>query len=238
MDKEIDDIKAVEEMEQQEAVGYRELLLPWVRPMLIVGVGLAIIQQLSGINTVIYFAPSILQATGFDASAAILGTVGVGIMNTLMTVVAIVLLDRVGRRVLLLVGLVGMTVSLGTLGLIYLLIGLSGVVGYAALACVTVYVACFAFSLGPIVWLMMSEIFPLQVRGSAMSVATIALWVSNIVVALTFLSMIERFGNTATFWLYGLICAAAWVFVYLLVPETKERSLEEIEADLRERAAV
>lgn len=84
----------------------------------------------------------------------------------------------------------------------------------------------------------MSEIFPLQVRGSAMSVATIALWVSNIVVALTFLSMIERFGNTATFWLYGLICAAAWVFVYLLVPETKERSLEEIEADLRERAAV
>jgi MFS family permease len=108
----------------------------------------------------------------------------------------------------------------------------------AALACVTVYVACFAFSLGPIVWLMMSEIFPLQVRGSAMSVATIALWVSNIVVALTFLSMIERFGNTATFWLYGLICAAAWVFVYLLVPETKERSLEEIEADLRERSAV
>jgi predicted MFS family arabinose efflux permease len=133
---EINDIQAVEKMERQEAVGYRELLLPWVRPMLVVGVGLAIVQQLSGINTVIYFAPSILEATGFEALAAILGTVGVGVMNTLMTIVAIVLLDRVGQRPLLLMGLFGMIVSLGALCLIYLLPSLSGVVGYAALVCV------------------------------------------------------------------------------------------------------
>lgn len=104
VEEEIDEIRAVEELERREAVGYRELLLPWVRPVLVVGVGLAVIQQISGINTIIYFAPSILEASGFEASAAILGTVGVGVMNTLMTIVAIALLDRVGRRPLLLRG--------------------------------------------------------------------------------------------------------------------------------------
>lgn len=238
VEDEIAEISAIEERERQEAQGWGELLQPWVRPMFVVGVGLAIIQQITGINTVIYFAPSILEATGFGASASILGTVGVGVVNVGMTIVAIMLIDRVGRRPLLLVGLIGMILSLGMLGLVNLLPSLSGVVGYAALACVTMYVASFAVSLGPIVWLMISEIYPLKVRGSAMSVATIALWLTNVVVAVTFLSMLQLLGNTFTFWMYALIGIAAWIFIYFLVPETKERSLEEIEADLRERASV
>lgn len=235
VEDELREISSIEEQERREARGWGELVQPWVRPMLIVGVGLAIIQQITGINTIIYFAPSLLNKTGLGASAAIFDTVGIGIVNVLMTIVALALLDRVGRRPLLLAGLAGMVVSVALLGLVYMLPTLKGAIGYAALFFIMAYVACFAFSLGPGVWLMISEIYPLKVRGSAMSLATIALWLTNVVVALTFLSMIDALGATATFWLYAGIGILAWIFIYFLVPETKGRSLEEIEAELRER---
>lgn len=203
-----------------------------VRPMLVVGVGLAIIQQITGINTIIYFAPSILRATGFGTSGAMLSTVGVGIVNVALTVVAIGLVDRLGRRPLVLIGLAGMALSAVLLGSVYLLPDLRGAAGYAALIAIAGYVAFYAVSLGPVVWLMISEIYPLRIRGSAMSVSTIALWLTNVVVALTFLSMFAALGGTATFWIYAGICLAAWLFTYFLVPETKQRTLEEIEADL------
>ena len=131
-------------------------------------------------------------------------------------------------------GLVGMIISLVLLGLAFLLPALSGVVGVLSTVCLMLFVASFAVSLGPVFWLMISEIYPLKVRGSAMSVATIANWASNFVVALTFLSLVEALGQTATFWLYALVSIGAWFFVYFLVPETKGRTLEKIEEDLRQ----
>ena len=229
-----DELADIERVENQEEEGVGELRAPWVRPALIVGIGLAIFQQITGINTIIYYAPTILKETGFGASASILATVGVGVVNVLLTVVAIWLVDRVGRRPLLLFGLIGMIISLVLLGLAFLLPALSGVVGVLSTVCLMLFVASFAVSLGPVFWLMISEIYPLKVRGSAMSVATIANWASNFVVALTFLSLVEALGQTATFWLYALVSIGAWFFVYFLVPETKGRTLEKIEEDLRQ----
>lgn len=230
--EEMRSITEVLNRQRAETPRLAELANKGVRPMLIVGVGLAIIQQITGINTIIYFAPSILRETGFGTSGAMLSTVGVGVVNVVLTVVAIFLIDRLGRRPLALSGLGGMVLCAALLGAVYLLPDLRGFAGYAALICIAGYVACYAASLGPVVWLMISEIYPLRIRGSAMGVSTIALWLTNVIVALTFLSMFAAIGPTATFWIYAAICLAAWLFTYFLVPETKQRSLEQIEAEL------
>lgn len=231
VEKELTEIAA--SLNQQEG-SWRELLGASLRPALIVGIGLAVFQQFTGINTVIYYAPTIFQFAGLhSASAAILATVGVGVVNVLLTIVALRLLDRVGRRPLLLYGLVGMIISLGVLGFAFLSPALSDVVAWVAVISVAVYVACFAIGLGPVFWLMIAEIYPLKIRGRAMSVATVANWGSNLMVALTFLSLLHALGRAWTFWLYGIVGVLAWIFVYKMVPETKGRTLEEIEAHWR-----
>ncbi|HLW81485.1 MAG TPA: sugar porter family MFS transporter [Candidatus Acidoferrales bacterium] len=218
--------------------GLREIFSAAVTPALVVGIGLAIFQQFTGINTVIYYAPTIFQFAGFkSASAAILATAGIGAVNVLLTIVALRLLDRAGRRPLLLYGLVGMIISLGVLGFAFLSGSLSSTVAWVAVISVAVYVACFAIGLGPVFWLMIAEIYPLRVRGQAMAVATVANWGANLLVALTFLSLLHSLGRPWTFWLYGIIGIMAWVFVYTLVPETKGRTLEQLEEYWRTRHA-
>ncbi len=236
VEQEIQEIQAIKRQEeQQEQVGYRELLAPFLRPALIVGVGLAIFQQVTGINTVIYYAPTILQSTGFSAGTAIAATsVGVGLVNVGFTVLAVWLIDRVGRKPLLFVGLIGMIVALFVLGLVFAL-GAAGstLLGVLATLCLALYIASFAISLGPVFWLMISEIYPLNIRGKAMSVASLCNWGSNFIVSLTFLLLVNALGQTGTFWIYAAIGILAWIFIYFLVPETKGRSLEEIEASFR-----
>ena len=228
------ELREIKKSEQQQTGEWTELLAPLVRPALIVGIGLAILQQVTGINTVIYYAPTIFQFAGLTSAAvAILATVGVGITNMLMTLVAIRLVDRVGRRPLLLTGLAGMILSLGVLGLAFLLPNLSSALGWIAAGSLALYVGSFAIGLGPVFWLLISEIYPLKIRGLAMSIASIANWGSNLIVALTFLTLIQVVGRPGTFWLYGLVGVGAWLFAYSMVPETKGRSLEEIEAHWR-----
>jgi len=218
---------------------WRELLSPALRPALIIGIGLAAFQQFTGINTVIYYAPTIFQLAGLKSnSVAILATAGVGIVNVLMTVVALWLLDRAGRRALLLWGIVGMVITLGFLGFAFVSPNLTQILSPVAVVCVMLYVACFAISLGPVFWLMISEIYPLKIRGRAMGVATVSNWGSNMIVALTFLSLLEWLGHAWTFWVYALVGVAAWIFVYKLVPETKGKTLEEIEAEWRSRGQI
>ncbi|HZC44384.1 MAG TPA: sugar porter family MFS transporter [Acidobacteriaceae bacterium] len=227
--QELAEIKA--DLSLQEG-SWRELLNPSLRRPLIIGIGLAIFQQFTGINTVIYYAPTIFQLAGLhSASAAILATVGVGVVNVLLTIVALRMLDRAGRRPLLLYGLVGMVISLGVLGGAFLLAGSSSIVAWLAVISLAVYVACFAIGLGPVFWLLISEIYPLKIRGRAMGVATMMNWGSNLIVALTFLSLLHSLGRSATFWLYAVIGIIAWFFVYRLVPETKGRTLEQIDAE-------
>jgi sugar porter (SP) family MFS transporter len=210
---------------------WRDLLSPALRPALIVGIGLAILQQITGINTVIYYAPKIIQSAGISsASVAILATAGIGTVNVLMTIVSMWLIDRVGRRPLLLTGIAGMVVTLGVLGWAFHAASASGALVWLTIASIMVYVASFAISLGPIFWLLIAEIYPLKVRSSSEGLAAAFNWGSNLLVSLTFLTLLNRIGPTSTFWLYGLCAIGAWLFSYYLVPETKGHTLEQIEA--------
>jgi MFS transporter, SP family, galactose:H+ symporter len=213
-----------------------DLLAPSIRPALVVGIGLAVFQQVTGINTVIYYAPLIIQSAGISsASGAILATAGIGVVNVLMTIVAMWLIDRMGRRPLLLVGIAGMAITLGLLGLAFHMSGKSVALVWLAVISMMVYVGSFAISLGPIFWLLISEIYPQKIRNSAEGVSAAFNWGSNLLVSLTFLTLLQMIGPTRTFWLYGLFAVAAWIFSYVRVPETRGRTLEEIEEFWRSR---
>jgi SP family galactose:H+ symporter-like MFS transporter len=231
VDKELDEIK--NSLKKQKA-GRAELFNPLVKPALIIGIALAVFQQVTGINTVIYYAPKIFQFAGItSSSAAIFSTLLVGVINVVFTVVAILLLDRVGRRPLLLVGLAGMVSSLTLLGISFYVSSLFGLLGPLATAGLMIYVASFAIGLGPVFWLLISEIYPLKVRGLAMSIASEANWGSNLIIALTFLTLIQLLSRAGTFWFYAIVGALAWIFCYKMVPETKGHTLEEIESHWR-----
>ncbi|WP_434619078.1 sugar porter family MFS transporter [Arthrobacter sp. A5] len=231
---ELADIQQTKSAEQHKST-LRDLAKPWVRPALIAGIGVSVIGQASGINTVIYYAPTIFNATGLGPAAAILATAGVGAVNVVMTLVGMSLVDRVGRRLLLMIGFAIMTVSLLVLGLVLLPNPLPASAGWIAIICVAVYIAAFAVSVGVVVFVLPSELYPLSIRGSAMSATLLCNWGMNFVVSLTFLSLFNGLGKSPVFWLYAVVCALGWLFAVKLVPETKGRSLEEIESWLRSK---
>lgn len=208
--------------------GWRDLLSPGVRAMVVVGIVLAVAQQLIGVNTVIYYAPTILKFTGISSGGAVTEALAVGVTNLIFTVVAILLLDRIGRKPLLITGTIGCIVSLAVLGVFFASGSLQDSAPWIALACLIVYIASFAIGLGPVFWLMISEIFPLKVKSPAMSVATVANWASNFVVASFFLSLTGAITRQGAFWLYGFFGILALIFFITRLPETKGRSLEEI----------
>ena len=198
---------------------------------LIVGLGLAILQQITGINTVIYYANQIFRLAGFEAgTSAIWASIGVGSINVIATLFSVWLLDRVGRRPLLLVGMAGMTLSLIVLATTFWL----DIPSESLLSVISLmlYVATFAIGIGPVAWLIISEIYPHQIRGRAMSLAIFANWVSNYIVSLTFLTLIEKITSAGAFFLYAAVCGFALYFVYRFVPETKGKTLKQIEKDL------
>jgi MFS transporter, SP family, galactose:H+ symporter len=206
-----------------------ELLAPRLRRPLVIGIGLAMFQQITGINTVIYFAPTIFLSAGLSSAAtSILATAGVGAVNVIMTIVSIRLIDRLGRRQLLFWSLGGMALTLFVLAGAFFA-GASGHLAWVAVGSVAAFVGFFAIGLGPVFWLLIAEIFPLALRGRAMSLATIANWSFNLIVSLTFLDLVVVFGTAGTFLVYAVLSLVALAFVGLLVPETKGRSLEEIE---------
>jgi SP family galactose:H+ symporter-like MFS transporter len=205
-----------------------ELRHPKIKNAFWIGIGMSIFQQITGINTVIYYAPKIFQAAGSaSASADLFSTLLVGIVNVAFTVVSLWLIDRWGRRPLLMMGLIGMAASLSILGSFFV-IG-SAHLGWIAAVSLMSYVAFFAISLGPVTWLLISEIYPLKIRGRAMGIATFANWTCNYLVSISFLSLIEKMGAGATFWLYALISLFALWFVGKKVPETKGKTLEQIQ---------
>ena len=237
VDQELQEMQDIKDQgNQQERVSFSELLAPFVRAALIIGIGLAIFQQITGINTIIYYAPTILENAGFSQrGATVANALGVGLVNVGFTILAVRIVDRVGRRPLLIVGLIGMIASLALLGVVFSVAGEStgATAGILATVCLALYIASFAISLGPVFWLMISEIYPLRVRGTAMSVASIANWGSNYIVTLMFPVLLAALGGATLFWVFAVLGVVAWIFVYFRVPETKGRSLEEIEASFR-----
>jgi sugar porter (SP) family MFS transporter len=230
------EVKEIELSVKTETKGLGLFKTGVVKYPLMIGLGLAIFQQITGVNTIIYYAPTIFQFAGLSsASAAIAATTGVGIANFIMTAVALVLVDRVGRRPLLLVGILGMVVSLIILGAGFVFAsGIGGsAVGIITAVSLIAYISFFAIGLGPVFWLLISEIFPLQVRGTAMSFATIANWAANFVITLVFLGLVAVLGQAGTFWLFAVIGVVAFVFTLRLVPETKGLTLEQIESHFR-----
>lgn len=206
-------------------------LLTYGWGIIIIGVLLSIFQQFVGINVVLYYAPEIFKSIDPDTDGALLLTIIVGIVNFLFTIVAVKTVDKKGRKPLMLIGALGMAVAMLSLGFVFF----SGATGYLALACMMLYVASFALSWGPVVWVLLSEIFPNQIRGKAMAVAVAAQWISNYLVSLTFPMMNDNSELTALFnhgfayWVYGVMSLLAMWFVWKYVPETKGKTLEEME---------
>ncbi len=228
VDGEIEEIKTVTEAE----ASLRDLIAKGVRRMLVVGVALAVFQQIVGINTVIYYAPTILKFAGQQNTGALTQSVYIGCTNVFFTIVAILLLDRLGRKFFLIAGTSVLTVSLVGLGIFFESAGVRHAVPWLALACLLTYIMGFAVGLGPVFWLMISEIFPLQMRGPAMAVCTMFNWGFNFAISYTFLTLTSAITKQGTFWLYAGFGVAAVVFFVTVVPETKDRSLEQIQSEL------
>ena len=226
------EILAMEETIALETGSLSQLLLPGLRTVLVLGVALAVLQQITGINVFLYYAPEIFKSmAGEKSDVALLQTVVVGVVNMLFTVIAIWTVDRLGRKPLMIIGFAGMSVSLAALGLA----SYYQRTDVWVLLFILAYIACFALSVGPVTWVLLSEIFPTRIRGRAMAIATVCLWVANLIISQTFPMLDEnawllaRFHHAFPFWLYGVFCVVALVFVVGWVPETKGRSLEEIE---------
>ncbi len=230
------EVTEIENSLQVKNAGFREIFAPWIRPVLFLGIALGFIQQVTGINTIIYYAPTIFQLAGFaDASSSILATVGIGIVNVLATIFAIMYLDKLGRRPLLLVGLVGMFITLGGLSFTFHYGANMGELRWIALTCVFLYIISFAISLGAILWLVVSEVFPLEVRATAMGVAVFSCWLWNLAVSATFLTLLNAIGPSQTFLFYAVMCIFSYIFCYYKMPETRGITLEQIEVNIRKR---
>jgi sugar porter (SP) family MFS transporter len=230
IDAEINDVRSV--ASNQGRLG--DLAAPKVRKLVGIGVALAVFQQITGINTVIYYAPTLLANAGFGNSSALLANVGNGVVNVGMTIVAIRLIDRVGRRPLLIFGTVGMVVALTTIAVVFAIGGdhLHGAGAVVAIVALAVYTGSFAIGLGPVFWLLISELYPQRIRGAAMSVATIANWAANFVVTISFLTLLNAITNAGTFFLFAFLTVVAVVYFVRHVPETKGQTLQDIERQL------
>jgi len=215
----------------QETGSIRVLFQPGLKMVLVIGVALAVLQQVTGINVFLYYGTEIFKKLGAGTDVALMQTVAVGAVNLLFTVIAIWMVDRLGRKPLMIVGSLGMGVCLVAMGLVAYYQSTQ----LWVLAFVLGYIACFALSVGPVTWVILSEIFPTKIRGRAMAIATACLWIANFIVSLTFPMMdgnkylVDAFHHGFPFFLYAGFCVATVVLVWRWVPETKGRSLEEIE---------
>jgi MFS transporter, SP family, galactose:H+ symporter len=237
--KQLDAIDAALLKDQQAAPWGEIFYSRWRRP-LTVAIGLAVFQQITGINAIIYYADQIFASAGFatEAARATVTTWAIGGVNVLATLIAIAFIDHIGRRFLLLAGLIGMGVSLAVVGAAFQYIApatagasqtgptAAGIVTVVALV---VFITSFAFSLGPVTWTVINEVFPARVRGRGVALATAINWGSAYLVSQFFLSLVQAIGSSTTFFLFAFFCVVGWLWVYRVVPETKQRSLEQIQ---------
>jgi sugar porter (SP) family MFS transporter len=225
---EVRDIQSTLSRKEIQRVRFQDLLEPKMTKILLVGVTLAVLQQWSGINVIFNYAEEIFREAGYGVSSIMFNIVITGAVNLLFTLIAIQTVDRFGRRVLMLVGCAGIAFFHTLIGLGYML----HLKGLVVVAPVLATLACYGFSLAPITWVLISEIFPNRIRGAAVSVSTSALWIACFILTYTFPLLNGALGPAKTFWLYALICVAGCVFIFLRVPETKGKTLEEIEREL------
>lgn len=230
VDQELNDIRHAI---TQQSSGIKAIFKPNIRPLLFIGIALSIIQQITGINTIIYYAPTIFQMAVFHVkSQAIMATVFVGITNVAFTILSLLIIDRLGRRKLLLISVGGMIIALILLATAFLLPALKADIGIIAVLALLLYVAFFAIGLGPVFWLLITELYPLEIRGKCMSVASLFNWLFNLIIGSTLLTIVHSISLSGTFWLYAGISVFSWFYILKYVPETKGKSLEALQKEL------
>jgi sugar porter (SP) family MFS transporter len=215
--------------------GLSDLFGPLSRPVLIMAMGLAIFQQTMGCNTVLYYAPTIFTDIGFGVSAALMAHIGIGIFNVIVTWVAVMIMDKIDRKKMLIYGAWGMGISLILMSVGMQLSGTGKFGSYLAAIALTIYIAFFSATWGPVMWVMIGESFPLNIRGLGNSFGAVVNWTANTIVSLTFPPLLSAFGTGNLFYLYAVMCFISIWFVHKFTIETRGRSLEQIEASLRHR---
>ncbi|MBC2900218.1 sugar porter family MFS transporter [Streptomyces cupreus] len=222
--------------EQEKLGGWQDMkTVPWVRRLMFVGFGIAIVQQITGVNTIMYYGTQILTDAGFTSDSALTANIANGVISVLATFVGIWLLSRVNRRPMLMAGQIGTTGALLLIGIFSLALPEGTGRAYAVLAMTVTFLAFQQGAISPVTWLMLSEIFPMRMRGFGMGVAAVVLWLTNFVIGLVFPSLVDGIGISSTFFLFVVVGLASLTFVKLYVPETKGRTLETLEAELRAR---
>lgn len=227
----------IKEQAAQKTGGWNELFGKTVRPALITGLGVAIFQQVIGSNTVIFYAPTIFTKVGWGVAAALLAHIGIGVINVIVTVIALLLMDHIDRKKMLIFGATGMGLSLLVMSVILKFDSGSKVAAIVSAIALTVYVAFYAATWAPVTWVFIGEVFPLNIRGLGTSLCSATNWAANMLVSLTFPTMLSTMGLANSFLFYAVICAICIWFTHTKFMETRGKSLEDIEADLRSRAA-
>ncbi|PNZ58241.1 MFS transporter [Staphylococcus casei] len=231
IDKEIADMKEINRISEST---WKVLKSPWLRPTLIIGSVFALFQQIIGINAIIYYAPSIFSKAGLGDATSILGTVGIGTVNVLVTIIAIMIIDKIDRKRLLVIGNIGMVASLLIMAILIWAIGIQSS-SWIIIICLTLFIIFFGFTWGPVLWVMLPELFPMRARGAATGIAALVLSIGSLLVAQFFPILTDVLPVEQVFLIFAVIGIGALVFVVKYLPETRGRSLEEIEADLRSR---
>ncbi len=227
-DAEVRDVQATLAGGEIQRVRFQDLLEPRMVKILLVGVTLAVLQQWSGINVIFNYAEELYKAAGYGVSDILFNIVITGAINLVVTFVAIGTVDRFGRRGLMLIGCAGIAISHLLLGAAYTM----GMKGLWVLVLTLSAIGCYGMSLAPITWVLIAEIFPNRIRGAAVSVAVSALWIACFILTYTFPILKGAVGMSGTFWIYAAICAGGFFFILMRVPETKGKTLEQIERDL------
>lgn len=227
--------RLAQEDEQSQTGGWADLAVPWIRRLMLVGIGIAVVQQVSGVNTIMYYGTQILQTSGFTANGAIVANIANGVISVLATFVGIYLLGRVNRRPMLLVGQIGTATALLLVAIVSLTVPEGLTRGLIVLGLTVMFLAFQQGATSPVTWLMLAEIFPLKMRGFAFGLASLTLWTTNFVVGLTFPVLVAALGIAPTFLVFVGIGVVAIGFVAKFVPETRGRTLENLETELHGR---
>jgi major inositol transporter-like SP family MFS transporter len=212
---------------------FKDLNTPWVRRIVLIGLGIAIVQQITGVNSIMYYGTQILEQSGFSTDAALIANIANGVISVLATFVGIWLLGKVGRRPMLITGLIGTTTALTLIGILSFVLEGSTALPFVVLSLTVTFLAFQQGAISPVTWLMLSEIFPLKLRGIGMGVTVFCLWITNFLVGFSFPILLSGVGLSTTFFIFAVLGIAAITFVNKFLPETKGKSLEQLEQYFR-----
>ena len=228
--EEIEEIK--QHLEDEDAIQkarWKDLSIPWIRRIVFIGIGIAVVQQITGVNSIMYYGTQILENAGFGTQAAIVGNIANGVISVAATFVGIWLLGKIGRRPMLTIGLIGTTSALTLIGIFSYVLEGSAALPYVVLSLTVTFLAFQQGAISPVTWLMLSEIFPLKLRGLGMGVTVFCLWITNFLVGFSFPILLDAFGLSNTFFMFAVLGIGAIIFVRKVLPETKGYSLEQLE---------